>query len=353
MEEPPQPRPSPSPGTDTVRPRTPTDLRVCGADHVGAVPFCWNPATDDVGVVGYDVYRQTTEGWVKIGTTTDTSYWDGAVAGGQEFTYRIVARDAAGNTSAPSEPITRRSGTGLPSPSPTASPGAADAAAPTAPQWVPCRPPADHLGAYLCWRRSTDDVGVTAYDVYRRDDIGFVKIATHVPTDPQADHVQYVDRSSAIQPGRVYAYRVVARDAAGNTSRPSVPLRVVSGTGLPSASPTPTPGTPSPSPVRCTVSYLSTGWDGGFTATIALTNNGTKPLTDWTFRFAFPLAAQQVTSGWNGTWQSGEAVAVTPQEWNATVAPGATVWLGFNGSGPATPQPTAFTVDEWLCTAAD
>jgi chitodextrinase len=61
----------------------------------------------------------------------------------------------------------------------------------------------------LSWAESTDNVGVTAYDVYRNGSL----IAS---TPPPAG---YFDQT--VQPGTTYSYYVVARDAAGNASQPS------------------------------------------------------------------------------------------------------------------------------------
>jgi chitodextrinase len=63
--------------------------------------------------------------------------------------------------------------------------------------------------AGLSWTESTDNVGVTAYDIYRDSNL----IAS-VP--PQSS---YLD--STVSPSTQYSYYVVARDAAGNSSQPS------------------------------------------------------------------------------------------------------------------------------------
>jgi hypothetical protein len=72
----------------------------------------------------------------------------------------------------------------------------------------------------LSWDASTDNVGVTAYDIYR-DGTLLASIA------PPAG---YLDES--VQPGTTYNYYVVARDAAGNTSPPSSTASVTTPTDL-------------------------------------------------------------------------------------------------------------------------
>jgi chitodextrinase len=61
----------------------------------------------------------------------------------------------------------------------------------------------------LSWDASTDNVGVTAYDIYRDGSL----IASTAPP------AGYVDQT--VQAGTTYSYSVVARDAAGNSSQPS------------------------------------------------------------------------------------------------------------------------------------
>ena len=61
----------------------------------------------------------------------------------------------------------------------------------------------------LSWDASTDDVGVTAYDIYRDGSL----IASTAPP------ARYVDQT--VQAGSTYSYSVLARDAAGNSSQPS------------------------------------------------------------------------------------------------------------------------------------
>lgn len=71
----------------------------------------------------------------------------------------------------------------------------------------------------LSWDASTDNVGVTAYDIYRD---GTLLTSTAPPAG-------YLDQS--VQPGTTYDYYVVARDAAGNSSPPSSDASVTTPTG--------------------------------------------------------------------------------------------------------------------------
>ena len=121
----------------------------------------------------------------------------------------------------------------------------------------------------------------------------------------------------------------------------------------PSTSPTVSP-TPTPTPTAsagCKVTYSVNDWGGGFSGTIAVTNTGGTAWTGWTLAFGFP-GNQKVTQGWSGQWtQTGSQVTVTNQSWNGSVAPGATISLGFNGSYTGSnPRPASFAVNGTPCT---
>jgi cellulose 1,4-beta-cellobiosidase len=66
------------------------------------VRLSWGAASDNVGVVRYRVLRNG----VVVGQPTSTSYRDSPGRG--TFTYTIVAVDAAGNVSPPSNSFTIR-----------------------------------------------------------------------------------------------------------------------------------------------------------------------------------------------------------------------------------------------------
>jgi endoglucanase len=100
----------------------------------------------------------------------------------------------------------------------------------------------------------------------------------------------------------------------------------------------------------CAVTYMPNSWQNGFTANVMVTNTGTAAWTNWTLNFSFP-GNQKVTQGWSATWsQSGRNVTATAMPWNGSVAPGKSVWIGFNGSYTGTnTNPSAFTVNGRVC----
>ncbi|MEV5716135.1 discoidin domain-containing protein [Amycolatopsis mediterranei] len=92
---------------DTQAPTTPAGL-TAGTATATSVPLTWGAATDNVGVTGYDILRNGTA----VATSATTSYTDTALTPNTSYTYAVLARDAAGNTSAASTPITIKTAAG-------------------------------------------------------------------------------------------------------------------------------------------------------------------------------------------------------------------------------------------------
>lgn len=80
----------------------------------------------------------------------------------------------------------------------------------------------------LVWNASTDNVGVTYYEVFRNN----VKIGSTSTVTYQA---------GGLQPLQTYQFYIVARDAAGNSSLPSSTLTIKTSGTTPTATPTPIP----------------------------------------------------------------------------------------------------------------
>lgn len=69
------------------------------------VRITWNPATDDVGVTGYDVFRSAGGPFTAVGSTTGaTSFVDPTVQPDSDYAYKVDAFDAAGHHSTRSNP---------------------------------------------------------------------------------------------------------------------------------------------------------------------------------------------------------------------------------------------------------
>ncbi|GAA5198505.1 hypothetical protein GCM10023322_72080 [Rugosimonospora acidiphila] len=154
----------------------------------------WTGATDNVGVVGYAVYR----GGTLVASPTGTTFTDTGLPPGA-YRYTVVARDAAGNASAPSNAVT----VGV---------GCVDCAPPSTPGGL-ISPGQTGSTVALSWSPSTDNVGVTGYRVYR----GGTLVGSPTGTT-------FTD--TGLTAATSYTYTVAAVDAAGNASPPSAPLTV-------------------------------------------------------------------------------------------------------------------------------
>ncbi|WP_246090609.1 glycosyl hydrolase family 18 protein [Nonomuraea deserti] len=82
-------------GDDTSAPSVPGNLRTTGVTD-RSVSLAWNASTDNVGVTGYEVYRNGT----LVATVTGTTHTDTGLSPETGYAYTVRARDAAGNRSA-------------------------------------------------------------------------------------------------------------------------------------------------------------------------------------------------------------------------------------------------------------
>ncbi|MEU4421348.1 discoidin domain-containing protein [Actinoplanes sp. NPDC024001] len=164
----------------------------------GQIRLSWNASSDNVGVTGYDVYAngQLRTSLGNVLTWTDTQPDSATVS------YYVRAKDAAGNVSANSNTVTRTGATG-------------DSQAPTTPGTLSYTQPAAGQ-IRLAWGASTDNVGVTGYNVYANG-----TLATTVTG------LTWTDSQPATA---TVSYYVKARDAAGNESAAS---NTVTRTGTP------------------------------------------------------------------------------------------------------------------------
>ncbi|MFF4912161.1 discoidin domain-containing protein [Streptomyces tendae] len=173
---------------DTQAPTAPANLAFT-EPATGQIRLTWNESSDDTAVTGYDIYADgelLTSVAGDVTTYTDTRPADTTV------TYYVRAKDAAGNVSGNSNSVTRRADTG-------------DTQAPTAPANLAFTEPTTGQ-IKLTWGASTDNEGVTGYDVYannklRKSVAG--DVTTYTDTQPASANVTYFVR---------------AKDAAGNVS---------------------------------------------------------------------------------------------------------------------------------------
>jgi chitinase len=80
---------------DTQAPSTPSGLTVTGQTS-SSVSLSWGASTDNVGVSGYDVYQGSSSATTVTGTSATVSGLSASTA----YSFKVRARDAAGNLSA-------------------------------------------------------------------------------------------------------------------------------------------------------------------------------------------------------------------------------------------------------------
>ncbi|GIH14247.1 hypothetical protein Raf01_24190 [Rugosimonospora africana] len=308
-----------SSSTDTQPPTTPTNLAAsfrCDSTQGVLLTLSWTASTDNVGVTGYDVYfaRGASSGpFAFVATTATTSYTQPVTAG----SYEVRARDAAGNTSDFTAPLLV-----LPPPSPCptnpTSPPPADIQAPTTPTNLTASFRCDSTQGVLVtlnWTASTDNVGVTGYDVY----------ATQGVSSSSFGFVATTATTSYTQPVTLGYFEVRARDAAGNTSDFTAPRLVA-------PPPSPCPTHPADHGT-CTAAYrLGSSWPGGFQGQVTVKNTGTDAAKSWTVTLAF-ANGQTVTQVWGASLTStANPYTFGSLAYNATLSPGASTTFGFLGS---------------------
>jgi hypothetical protein len=90
------------PDPDANPPSVPNGVTATATSPFSA-QVSWTDSTDDVGVAGYDVFRN---GSLLASVAADTTgYTDSGVLAGQDYTYTVRARDASGNVSAQSDQV--------------------------------------------------------------------------------------------------------------------------------------------------------------------------------------------------------------------------------------------------------
>ncbi|GAA1983167.1 cellulose binding domain-containing protein [Catenulispora subtropica] len=104
---------------------------------------------------------------------------------------------------------------------------------------------------------------------------------------------------------------------------------VLATAGLALAPPTATAATSS---LPTAVYTKTSDWGSGFEAQYVVTNPLSVPLTPWNLQFTLPSTVR-ITSMWGGTdTPSGTTHNVVPQSYDTSIAPGASITIGFDAS---------------------
>ena len=171
--------------SDTEAPTVPSNLVVSNI-ALTSMNVSWDAASDNVAVTGYDVFVDG----VLTFQTTATSVAVANLAPNTTYTFTVLAKDAINNKSAQSTPV---NGTTLD-----------DNEVPSTPANLTIVNTTDTSVA-ISWDASTDNVAVTAYDVYL--DGAFNDTTTELSYN-----------ITGLNPSTTYSVAVLARDASNNAS---------------------------------------------------------------------------------------------------------------------------------------
>jgi hypothetical protein len=179
----------------------------------------------------------------------------------------------------------------------------------------------------LSWSASSDNVGVTGYDIFRRQGTSgsFSQVGSAGGT---------TFTSGRLAPDTTYQFFVVARDAAGNSSGNSATVTATTGGGGGGGG-------------DCTATAsVQSQWGQGYVIQLAVTA-GNSAISGWEVAFTLP-AGHGFVNQWSADFGgSGQSVTAGNLSWNGNLGPGGSTEFGFQASRPGDGQlPAGFT-----CTA--
>jgi fibronectin type 3 domain-containing protein len=191
---------SATPSAPATAPGAPALNSATGSE--GSIALAWSAPASDGGsaITGYRIYRGSTSGGETVLTTTSgptTSFTDTGVGAGATYYYQVSAVNSVGEGPRSGE----RSAT---------TPATGDSIAPSTPYNMTTLLTGT-TQVVIDWANSTDNVGVTGYQVYRDGSfVGTVTTSWFIDSDLAAS--------------TTHTYQVRAVDAAGNRSAASITL---------------------------------------------------------------------------------------------------------------------------------
>lgn len=175
---------------DTQPPSKPLNLSASGVSS-SSVTLTWSPSTDNIGVAEYGIFQDN----IEIGqwNSSPLLYNVAGLNSSSSYSFKVVARDAAGNQSVDSDIVTVSTTSG------------GDTQPPSDPVLSSSNLTTNSVD--LSWTMSTDNIAVTEYAIF----INGVEIAQ---VDDSIQNYPVTGLFSSTS----YQFMVVARDAAGNQS---------------------------------------------------------------------------------------------------------------------------------------
>ncbi|RZT91813.1 putative secreted protein (Por secretion system target) [Ancylomarina subtilis] len=170
---------------DTQAPTSPGNL-VSSNITENSFDISWSASADNVAVTAYEVYLND----VLVNTQLSQSYSFSSLNAGTTYAVKVIAKDEAGNSSAAANINVQ-----------TIAP---DSQAPTVPANLAVAN-VSQTGFDVSWSASTDNVAVTAYEVY----LDNILVETQASTNYGF---------TSLSASTTYIVKVMAKDEAGNTS---------------------------------------------------------------------------------------------------------------------------------------
>lgn len=184
---------------DKQAPSIPAGL-TAKATAYNSATLTWKASTDNAGVTGYTVFRDG----IPVATLGNvTTFSENSLSANTTYAYKVLAFDAAGNTSATTNAVSIK----------TPLPPFNDTQPPARPANLTASV-TSQTQIDLHWTASTDNVGVVGYDVYRA--IGENGKAERIGSSQTPSF-----GDTNLTANTTYSYYIVAKDANSNTSDPS------------------------------------------------------------------------------------------------------------------------------------
>jgi chitodextrinase len=200
---------------DSTTPSAPTSPSAT-AVSASQINVAWTASTDNVAVTGYRVERcqgASCTTFSQVATPTSSPYNDTGLSSNTTYRYQVRAVDANTNASGASTPIV----------SATTSSGG-DTQAPSVPTGLTAAPQSS-TQIDVSWNASTDNVGVTGYELQRCQGSGCTSWGTvATPTGTTLN-------DTGLSAGTTYRYQVRARDAVPNWSVYTSPVTASTNSG--------------------------------------------------------------------------------------------------------------------------
>jgi len=181
---------------DTEAPSTPTNLTATAASST-QINLLWTDSTDNIGVVEYNIYRDST----LIDTSDFNTYVDEGLTPETLYSYTVSAVDAATNESSQSSSASDTT---------DAAPGGGDATVPVVSNVSPTGFTPEQSGVITLQADVTDDVAVARVEFY----IGSVLVGTE--TTPTSGDTYSMSFNTLTRNNNNYSFDVVGVDTSEN-----------------------------------------------------------------------------------------------------------------------------------------